>query len=49
VIRSCSQFGISKATHQVIIHHADRLHEGVTDRWPDEVKSALEQVFAHLH
>jgi hypothetical protein len=34
------------AARQMVIHHADGLHEGVTDGRTDESKAALLQVLA---
>jgi hypothetical protein len=31
----------------VVVHHADGLHEGVTDRRSNELEAAALQVFAH--
>ena len=38
---------VAKAVKGMIINHPHRLHEGVTNGWPDEFESALEQIFAH--
>src|SRR5690348_11035755 len=38
---------MTKARHEVIVHHADRLHERVADGGPDEAKPALHERFAH--
>ena len=38
---------IAKASDQVIVHHADGLHEGVADRGADELEAAAEEIFAH--
>ena len=35
-----------KTTHQMIIHHPDRLHVGVHDRAADEFEATLFQIFA---
>src|SRR6266851_9719990 len=45
---SLRQFLIPKTTHLVIIYHANRLHESVTNRRPNKLESAFEQVFTHL-
>src|SRR5262245_7882292 len=34
----------AKAAHLMIVHHADRLHEGIHDRRADELETALLQV-----
>src|SRR4029077_9398872 len=41
------QLAMTKACHEVIVHHADRLHERVTDGGSDEAKPALHERFAH--
>jgi len=38
---------VAKAIHQVVVDHADRLHESVTDGGADEVEASALQVFAH--
>ena len=38
---------ISKAPHQVIVDHADRLHEGIAYGSAHEREAPLLQVFAH--
>ena len=35
---------VSKAGYQMVVHHADRLHESVADRGPDEAETVLPQV-----
>src|SRR5690242_14510884 len=41
------QLAMTKARHEVIVHHADRLHEGIADGGSDESKPALHEAFAH--
>ena len=31
----------------MIVHHPDRLHEGVADGGPDEAKAAVDEILAH--
>jgi hypothetical protein len=38
---------VAKAVDQMIVHHTNCLHEGVTDRRADEFKSAFRQVLVH--
>jgi hypothetical protein len=38
---------VSEATHQMIIHHSDRLHERVTNGGTHEREPAPAEVFAH--
>jgi hypothetical protein len=38
---------IPETTDHVVVHHAHRLHEGITDRWSHKVKAAALQIFAH--
>src|SRR5215470_5543870 len=42
-----AHFTITKATYNVIIHHAYRLHECITDGRSYEAESPLDQVLAH--
>src|SRR5436190_23721095 len=42
------QSGVAMARHQMIVDHADRLHEGIHDRRPDELETARRQFFRHL-
>ena len=37
---------VPKASHQVVVHHADGLHVGVDDRAADELEAALFEVLA---
>src|SRR5690242_16198107 len=38
---------MTNARHEMIVHHADRLHESVADGGPDEAEPPLHQRFAH--
>jgi hypothetical protein len=38
---------MAEAGNQVIVHHTDRLHEGVADRGPDEAKAPPGEIPAH--
>ena len=38
---------MTEALDSMVIDHPHGLHEGVANGWPDEFKSALEQIFAH--
>jgi len=40
-------FLMPKASHQMIIHHPYRLHEGVNNRWTAKIEPALLEVFRH--
>src|SRR5437763_14584650 len=42
-----TEFRVSRTRHQVIIDHADRLHQRVADRGADEFESASQQIAAH--
>src|SRR5262249_49019488 len=44
-----SYLSIPEAAHQVIVHHPNCLHEGITDRRSDKVEPAPAQVLAHVH
>src|SRR5579884_571317 len=44
---SAAQFPVSQASHEVIIDHADGLHQCVTNRRADKFESASQQVAAH--
>src|SRR3954447_25768479 len=37
---------LPEAVRRVIIHHADRLHEGIADGRADELEAALEEILA---
>src|SRR5581483_7896926 len=41
------EFGVAEAGHDVVVDHARRLHEGVTDRRADEAEAAALQILAH--
>ena len=41
-------FRVAKAIYQVIIHHPDRLHERITNRWAYKFEAAFKQVAAHF-
>jgi hypothetical protein len=41
------QIFMPKTAHQMIVHHARGLHEGVTNRRAHKAKTALLQIFAH--
>ena len=45
--RSALNLSVSEAIRRMVIYHADRLHECVTNRRPNEVESAALQIFAH--
>src|SRR5438270_9253925 len=38
---------VTEAREEVVVHHADGLHERVTDGRPDEAEPALDQGVAH--
>src|ERR1700682_1277603 len=42
--REPPQGGVAEAGGQVIVHEPDRLHEGITDRGPDEGEAALLEI-----
>src|SRR5205814_4693359 len=42
-----TEFHVSRTCHQVIVDHADRLHQRVADRGADEFESASQQIAAH--
>src|SRR3984893_4933883 len=41
-----SELPVAEAADQVVVHQAGPLHERVTDRWPDEVRSTRDQILA---
>jgi hypothetical protein len=41
------KLAMPKAVGEVVIHHADRLHESVTNSWADEFEASREQLLAH--
>src|SRR4051794_2682114 len=41
------QRSIAEAVHRVVVHHADRLHEGVANRRADEGEPAALEILAH--
>src|SRR5512136_430965 len=41
------EFGVAEAGDEMIVHHPDRLHEGVTDGGADKAESTLEEGPAH--
>jgi hypothetical protein len=36
---------VPETSHFVVVHHSDRLHEGVGNRWPDESKAVTLALF----
>ena len=42
-----AEFLVPEAVDDVIVYHAYGLHEGVTNRWPDELEPSLLQIRAH--
>src|SRR2546430_4485035 len=41
------QLAVTETGHEVVVHHADGLHERVADGGSDEVEPALHEGFAH--
>jgi hypothetical protein len=41
------EFLVSEATYDMIVYHADCLHEGVTNYCPNELEPSFPQIFAH--
>src|SRR2546430_14820886 len=47
VPRLILQLAVAEARDEMVVHHADGLHERVTDGWPHEAEPALDQGVAH--
>src|SRR5271170_4104864 len=43
-----NQLPVSKAIHQVIVHHSRSLHKRIANRRPCKLKPPLPQLLAHL-
>src|SRR4051812_14847315 len=44
---SSPQFSVTPAVSRVVVDHANRLHECVTNRRADKFEAAFQQIFAH--